>query len=373
MARKTKNRSSKAGTRKRQIAAAVKALKAEQDSNGSGLLNPPKLKRLYLTMLQCRMIEEKARLLFKEGKLMGNYYAAAGREATEVGATIDLLDEDCVAPWRRDFIVSFIQGTPLKRIFAQHYSQQASPDQGHSLPGRRGHAPLNIISSASVMSAQLNSGTGVALAYRMQKRPNVVLAFSCDDFTALSSWREAINFAIVNKLPIVHVVHDDLWSESAGPKLQTLVKDLETTGQANDIPTLAVDGNDVVAVYRVAQEAIRRAREGHGPTLIECKTYRWGNQTETDPAKGRSSEDQSSEDRSSDRGDDRNSTDPILRMETYLKQRGLWSDAWKQRLVDNFNKQLHAAVEFAGRSPAAKAGSVNRLDIESEEPRKPAS
>jgi TPP-dependent pyruvate/acetoin dehydrogenase alpha subunit len=351
MARNTKNRSFKAGKGRRQVATAAKARKAGQDSNGPELLNPAKLKRLYSTMLQCRMIEEKARLLFKEGKLSGNYYPAAGREATEVGATIDLLDEDCIAPWRRDFIVSFIQGSPLKLIFAQHYAQQAGPEQGRPLPSRRrSHAPLNIITSASTMAAQVNIGTGVALACKMQKKPNVVLAFSSDDSTALGSWQEAVNFAVVNKLPIVHVVHDDLWAESAGPKPPTLAKDLDMTAQTHNIPTLTVDGNDAVAVYRVAQEAIRRAREGHGPTLIECKTYRWGNQPEVDPGHS------SAKPGSSGGGDDENSTDPISRMETYMKQRGLWSEAWKQRLVNTFSKKLHAAVEFARQSPAAKTG-----------------
>ena len=314
---------------------------ATHSGNGAEPLGPEILKRLYSYMLKCRSVEEKARLLFKQGKFAGNYYAAVGQEATEVGCSIDLEKEDTVAPSHRDFIANIMKGTPLKLMFAQLYARKSSPDQGRSSPAHCGYAPLNIITPASTIAAQLNIGTGVALAYKMQKKPNIVLAFSGDGSTSLGFWHEALNFAGVHKLPIVYVVQNNLWAESVSTKLQTAVEDLSVKAQAYGFPGITVDGNDVVAVYRVAREAIHRAREGEGPTLIECKTYRWYGHSEIDPAKYRTPEEV----------EYWKSKDPIPAMERYLQQRGLWSDEWKQQLVQEFNREIDEAVEFAENSP----------------------
>src|SRR5207248_5483027 len=156
---------------KERTAPAVKNGKQEAiqtaTSNGAPPISEEKLKQLYSTMLKCRMLEEKARMLFKQGKFAGNYYAAVGQEATEVGCTIDLEKEDCVAPSHRDFIAHIMKGTPLKYMFAQLYARKTSPDQGRSSPAHCGYAPLNIITPASTIAAQLNIGTGVALAYKL--------------------------------------------------------------------------------------------------------------------------------------------------------------------------------------------------------------
>jgi len=241
---------------------------AQQASSGNGAepLSAELLKRLYSYMLKCRTVEERARVLFKQGKFAGNYYAAVGQEATEVGCSIDLEEQDCIAPSHRDFISHIMKGTPLKFMFAQLYARKTSPDQGRSSPAHCGYAPLNIITPASTIAAQLNIGTGVALAYKMQKKPNIVVAFSGDGSTSLGSWHEALNFAGVARLPIVYVVQNNLWAESVSVKLQTAVEDLSVKAQAYGFPGVTVDGNDVVEVYRAAREAIHRARSGGGPT-----------------------------------------------------------------------------------------------------------
>jgi len=337
MATKTKERTAAAPAQsKKPVAATV-----DGRGNGAEPLNAEILKRLYSYMLKCRTLEERARILFKQGKFAGNYYAAVGQEATEVGCTIDLEKEDCVAPSHRDFIAHIMKGTPLKYMFAQLYARKTSPDQGRSSPAHCGYAPLNIITPASTIAAQLNIGTGVALAYKLQKKPNIVVALSGDGSTSLGFWHEALNFAGVMKLPIVYVVQNNRWAESVSVTMQTAVEDLSVKAQAYGFPGLTVDGNDVVAVYRVAQEAIRRARSGQGPTLIECKTYRWYGHSEIDPAKYRPPEEV----------EYWKSRDPIPAMERYLTERNLWSDAWKQELIAGFNKEIDEAIEFAENSP----------------------
>jgi TPP-dependent pyruvate/acetoin dehydrogenase alpha subunit len=311
------------------------------DRNGAPELDVKILKRLYSYMLKCRMVEEKARTLFKQGKFAGNYYAAVGQEATEVGATIDLLPEDTIAPSHRNFVTNIMKGTPLEKMFAQLYARKGSPDQGRSSPAHCGYAPLNIITPASTIAAQLNIGTGVALAYKMKKQANVVVALSGDGSTSLGFWHEALNFAGVHKLPIVYLVENNRWAESVSVKLQTAVEDISVKAQAYGFPGFTVDGNDVVAVYRVARQAIERARKGGGPTLIECKTYRWYGHSEIDPAKYRSPEEV----------EEWKARDPLPFMEDYLQKRKLWSEDWKQQLMEEINKEIDAAVQYAESSP----------------------
>jgi len=314
---------------------------ARPQGNGASPLSPEILKRLYYYMLKCRLVEERARTLFKQGKFAGNYYAAVGQEATEVGATIDLEKDDYIAPSHRNFVTNIMKGTPLEKMYAQLYARKTSPDQGRSSPAHCGNAETRVITPASTIAAQLNIGTGVALAYKLQKKPNIVVALSGDGSTSLGFWHEALNFAGVQKLPIVYICENNRWAESVSVKLQTAVEDISTKAQGYGFPGITVDGNDVVAVYRVAREAIRRAREGHGPTLIECKTYRWYGHSEIDPAKYRQPEEVEAW----------KAKDPIPAMERYLQSQKLWSDQWKEQITGEINAEIEKAVEFAEKSP----------------------
>lgn len=312
--------------------------------NGSSLISDDKLKQLYSTMLKCRLLEEKARILKKQARYKGNYYAAVGQEATAVGVAIDLRQEDAVAPSHRDFIANYIKGVPLNAMFSQLYGRITSPDKGRSSPAHCGYAPLNIITPSSTIAAQLNIGTGIALANKLKKNDNIVVAFSGDGSTSLGFWHEALNFAGVQNLPIIFVCQNNLWAESVSVKLQTKVEDISLKAAGYGFPGITVDGNDVVAVYRVAYEAIQRARSGGGPTLIEAKTYRWYGHSEIDPAKYRSPEEV----------EVWKTKDPIAGMERYLTQRNLFTPEWKQQLSEAFNKELDSAVEFAEKAPQAE-------------------
>jgi len=314
---------------------------AETSTGGStGLISNDKLRQLYSTMLKCRTLEERARVLFKQSKFTGNYYAAVGQEAAAVGVAQDLRVEDTIGPSHRDFITGFIKGAPLDKMFCHLFARENSPDKGRSSPAHFGYQPLNVITPASTIAAQLNIATGVALANKMKKNDNIAVAFSGDGSTSLGFWHEALNFAGVHDLPIVFVCQNNLWAESVNLQFQTKVPDISVKAQAYGFPGVTVDGNDVVAVYRVAQEAIARARRGQGPTLIECKTYRWYGHSEIDPAKYRDPEEV----------EKWKAKDPILGMEKYLAGKGLFTVDWKQEIVDGFNNELDAAIEIAEKS-----------------------
>ena len=325
----------RAGGKSRHRPQGLGASRTQNDSGAKELLPAEKLKQLYATMLQCRMVKERVRRMFQQGKLTESSRARTGREASEVGVMVGLQHDDCMAPRRHDVVTGYglgcglIASAALKRVLAS-LLLPANRARSQAVATRNGNGTW-IIAGESTMAARLNISTGVALAYQARKQPNVVVAFSGDDSTALGSWHEAVDFAVTHKLPIVHVVQSDVWTEPPDPRLLVAVKDMDNVDQ--EIPTLSVDGNDVVAVYRVAQECMRRAREGHGPSLIECKTQRWPGLP-------------------SGLGTDK-ADDPVDRMETYLKQKALWSDTWKERLVTSFTQQLDAAERSAEASEAS--------------------
>jgi len=238
-----------------------------------------------------------------------------------------------------------MKGTPLRLMFAHLFLRKDSPDQGRCAQAHCGYAPLNIITPASTIAAQLAIGTGVALANKMQRKTSVVVALSGEGSTSLGLWHESLNFAGVQRLPIIFILENNLWAESVPAQLQSAVQDFSVKSQAYGIPGATVDGNDVVAVYMATQEAIHRARQGNGPTLIECKTYRWYGHSEIDPAKYRTVEEL----------EYWKARDPIPAMERYLHERGFWAESWKQELQAEFDKEIDGAIEFAERSPYPEA------------------
>jgi TPP-dependent pyruvate/acetoin dehydrogenase alpha subunit len=296
---------------------------------------------LYRMLVKCRMCDEKARILFRQGKYAGNFYSGVGQEATEVGSAFGLREDDWVAPSHRDWTCNIIKGAPLKYCFAQLFSKATSPDRGRSSPAHMGYPPLNVITPASSIAGQLSVGTGVALGLKKQGRDSVVVSFFGDGATSFGGFHEALNFAGVHRLPIVYACCNNLWAESVPLRLQTALKDLSERAKAYGFPGVSVDGNDLLAVYEASMKAIARARAGDGPTLIECKTYRWYGHSEIDPAKYRMKEEVEAW----------RKKDPIPRFEKYLSEKKLFSDGLKSEVAAEIKQEIDEAVEFAEQSP----------------------
>jgi TPP-dependent pyruvate/acetoin dehydrogenase alpha subunit len=289
-------------------------------AGGSAPLDAHMLKRLYAYMLKCRMVEERTRLLFRQRKLAGCYLDSLGQEAIQVGTTIDLFPEDTVAPARRNLVTGVMRGTPLKFMYARLYAR--NPGRGP----RRDCAPADVM-APSVAAAPPSIGAAVALACKMQNRPNIVVALCESGSASLGLWHEAVESAAAHRLPVVCVIESELRVErSASVPVDGLSLKARTCG----VPCITVDTNDVVAVYRVAREAIKRAREGGGPTLIESKAYDVGVAQHRSPKQA-----------------DREWLDPIPAMEQYLRRKRLWSDDWKRQLAGEISREIEEAIRFA--------------------------
>ena len=317
------------------------AARSRTKARDQGAYSQELLLGLYRTLVKCRMCDEKARVLFRQGKYAGNFYSGVGQEATEVGAAYSLREDDWIAPSHRDWTANIVKGAPLKFCFAQLFAKVTSPDRGRSSPAHMGYPPLNVITPASTIAAQLNIGTGVAFGLKRLKRDSVVMSFFGDGATSIGGFHEALNFAGVHRLPIVYVCQNNLWAESVPLRLQTALKDLSARAKAYGFPGVSVDGNDVLAVYDAASQAIVRARSGEGPTFIECKTYRWYGHSEIDPAKYRTK----------DEVESWKKKDPIPRFEKYLLERKILTEDLKKQIADQTTAEINEAVDFADQSP----------------------
>jgi len=291
---------------------------------------------LYTNLLKTRMLDERFRRLFRQGRFAGTYFSAVGQEATTVGPTYGLRDEDIIAPSHREIGASVTKGVPLVRIAAQVYARSNSPDKGKSHPCHYGWRPKGIITPASTVAGQTIVGTGCAMGFKMQKKDNVVVAFFGEGSTSRGGWHEALNYAGIHKLPIVYVCQNNLWAESVPATIQAGIKDFADRAKAYGFPGITIDGNDVVEVHKTAAEAISRARKGDGPTLIECRTYRWYGHSEIDPADYRLQEEL----------DEWKKKDPVPRAEKLVMDLGILTSQKREALVDEINQEIDEAIDI---------------------------
>jgi TPP-dependent pyruvate/acetoin dehydrogenase alpha subunit len=298
-------------------------------------LSEQTMQGLYANLLKTRLLDEKFRKLFRQGRFAGTYFSAVGQEATTVGPTYGLRDEDIIGPSHREIGANVTKGVPLEVIAAQVYARGNSPDKGKSHPCHYGWRPKGVITPSSTLAGQTIVGTGCAMAFRIQKKDNVVVAFFGEGATARGGWHEALNYAGIYKLPIVYICQNNLWAESVPAHLAAGITDFSDRAKAYGFPGVTIDGNDVFTVHKVASEAIAKARTGGGPTLIECKTYRWYGHSEIDPADYRTQEELESWKK----------RDPIPFAEKVLTGLGLLSPDKREALAEQFTQEIDAAIE----------------------------
>lgn len=272
--------------------------------NGFSLISNDKLLQLYSTMLRCRMLEERIRVLAKRNGPIGRF-AAGSQEAAAVGIGIDLLPGDTLAPSPRGLIPCFVKGLPVSRIFS---ALSDRPTRARSL-----YAPLKIIPSSLSLRAQLDSAIAAAKANKASKNKKIVVAFCGNSSASPDLLHQAMHRAGKLRLPILLVCHSDSGSDEICIEAQNC-----------GFPGVAVDGDDAVAAYRVATEAIAHARRGSGPTLIDCKPWPLAD---------------------SKSGKRQAARNPILNMERYLVRKGLFDRKFKSKVTANFRRELDAAIK----------------------------
>ncbi len=316
------------------------SVQAEQRKTSDLGMTDSDARRLYRLLLTARRVDERGRTLYKQGRFPGNFFSGVGQEVTDIAPTFQLRAEDYIGPSHRDTAAAVGKGVPLRLIFAQLYGRSTSPDRGRTTPCHLGYQPLNVVTPASTIGAQWLMATGAALGFQLQKKDHIAVAFCGDGATSHGHFHEACNFAGSRRLPIVYIVQNNLWAESVPLSIQTGITNLSDRAKSYGFPGVTVDGNEVKAVFEASRKAIARARSGDGPTLIECKTYRWYGHSEIDPATYRTREEL----------EEWKAKDPVPRFERLLVDMGVLQANEPAEILAEIEKEIDEAVEFAEQS-----------------------
>ena len=229
---------------------------------------------MYRSMLITRGIEERGHILYKQGKIPGSFYTGRGNEAASVAIGTAMGPEDVGAPLHRDIGVHIVRGLEPWRILANYMGRADGPARGRDGNVHMAEARLGLISMVSHLPAMLPVAVGCALAFRIRDEARVAIGWFGEGASARGDCHEAMNFAGVRRLPVVFVCDNNQWAYSTPAHLEYAVEHLADRAQAYGFEGVVVDGTDILAVYREARRAIEKAREGEGPTLIECVTLR---------------------------------------------------------------------------------------------------
>src|SRR5438552_5457947 len=229
---------------------------------------------IYRNMLITRGGEERGHILYKQGKIPGSFYAGRGNEAAAIGIAMAMGPEDAGTPLHRDVGVHITRGVEPWRIFANYMARVDGPTKGRDGNVHLGDAKLGLIAMVSHLPALLPVAVGCALAFRIREERRVAVAWFGEGASARGDTHEGMNFAGVRQLPVLFVCDNNQWAYSTPSHLEYAVEHLADRAQAYGFEGVVVDGTDVLAVYREAKRAIEKARDGGGPTLIECLTLR---------------------------------------------------------------------------------------------------
>jgi pyruvate dehydrogenase E1 component alpha subunit/2-oxoisovalerate dehydrogenase E1 component alpha subunit len=237
-------------------------------------LKPEQLLELYRYLKLTRLVEERLVNLYRQTKVVGGVFRSLGQEATAVGTAYALEPQDFITPLIRDLGAVLVKGIRPREIFAQYMAKAWGPSGGRDLNIHFGDMQKGFIGPISHLGDMIPVMTGILLGARFQKKNLVAVAYIGDGGMSTGAFHEGLNFAAVQRLPLIIVAEHNQYAYSTPTSLQTAVKDLAEKAAGYGIPAHIVDGNDVIACYEVTKRAAEHARSGNGAVLIEAKTYR---------------------------------------------------------------------------------------------------
>ncbi|MEO6081136.1 MAG: pyruvate dehydrogenase (acetyl-transferring) E1 component subunit alpha [Steroidobacteraceae bacterium] len=311
------------------------------DADGSPVADLPEftrdgteLVRMYRTMVLCRLFDTKAINLQRTGRL-GTYAPCTGNEATHVAVGAAMRPGDVLCPVYREYGTQLWRGVTLTEIL----TYWAGDETGTNFKGPRGDFPWCV-----PIGSQSPHAAGAAMAFKIRKQPHCAVAYIGDGGTSQGAFHEAVNMAGAQKLPVVFVVVNNGWAISVPAAEQTAAQTFAQKGLGNGVPGVQVDGNDVIGVRAVMEQALARARAGEGPTVVEAVTYRLSDHTTADDA---------SRYRPAAELAAAWKIEPLLRTRRYLESRKLWDAAQESALRAECGIQIDAAVLAYQNRPAA--------------------
>ena len=297
-------------------------------------LSPAQLLDMYRAVVRIRTMDERLLGLQRQGRI-GFYGEARGQEASIIGAAYALGREDIIVPALREAGAALLHGLPLLAYVAQIFGNANDLAKGRQLPCHPGSRESRYVTMSSCVGSQLPHAQGMAWAAKIRGDKTVVMGFMGDGATSEEDFHVAMNFAGVFEVPVVFVCENNQWAISTPVTAQTASPTIAIKAVAYGIPGVRVDGNDILAVYKVAKAAVDRARAGGGPTFIEALTYRIGaHSSSDDPSRYR---DEAITEAWKDK-------DPIARLRSYLLGRKALDEAADARLHEAADAEVREAI-----------------------------
>ena len=297
---------------------------------------------LYYYMRLNRAVEDTMVKLFRQNKIVGGLYSSLGQEAISVGTAYALEKKDWLAPMIRNIGALLVKGVPPRDVFMQHMAKYDSPTKGKDGTSHFGDLEkLHIVSPISMLGDLIPVMAGVAIGARYLGQKIVTMTWIGDGGSSTGVFHEGLNFAAGQKAPFVLILENNLWAYSTPVRRQVPIDDLADRAKAYGISSYIVDGNNVVDVFTTAREAVARARNGQGPILIECKTFRRLGHAQHDPAEYVPKEMRAYWE----------ARDPIALYEKFLSAEKLLDAKGKKEIENKIDTLLEKEREFAENSP----------------------
>ncbi len=311
-------------------------------TNLSPNLPPDKQREMLRKMLTIRRFEERASDDYLAGKIYGVVHCYIGEEAAAVGVCSALDHGDRIISTHRGHGHCIAKGADLKRMMAELYGRQAGYCKGKGGSMHIADFDIGMLGANGIVAGGIAIVTGAGLAAQMEGKGGVAVSFFGDGASNAGPFHECLNIAATWKLPMLYVCENNMYAAQTPAAATHALSDVASRAAGYGIPGVVVDGNDVFAVYQAAHAAVERARSGGGPTLIECKTYRWRAHTER---RGQPDLRDRAEVETWMR------RDPIAMLAQQLCEQGELDSAGLQAMEDEIAHALEAAVAFAEASP----------------------
>jgi pyruvate dehydrogenase E1 component alpha subunit len=302
------------------------------------------LRAMYLTMVMIRKFEERNAELITQKKIICPTHLYIGQEAVAAGVCSELGKDDWVFSMHRSHGHYIAKGGDIRTMMAEMYGKATGCSKGRGGSMHLASPDVGLPGSPAILASSIPLSVGAGLAFSLQEKDNVSVAFFGDGATNEGVFSESLNIAALRKLPVIFVCENNLYATHLHISKCLADIDICKKAEAFGVPAIRVDGNNVIEVFNVAKKAIEDARSGKGPTLMECMTYRWRGHVGP-------SYDVDTGIRSKEELEHWMNRCPIKMFEKLLFKQGILSESEKNKICESIEEEIEEALIFAKESP----------------------
>lgn len=312
------------------------------------MITEEKLKDLYKEMWMIRYFDEKVDQFFAKGMIHGTTHLCVGQEASAAGSIAVIGRKDKIVSTHRGHGHCISKEGDVNKMMAELFGRETGYCKGKGGSMHIADVEKGNLGANGIVGGGLPLAVGAALTSKMKKENYVVLCFFGDGASNEGSFHESVNLAAIWDLPVVFICENNQYGMSGPVKDMTRIENIADRAGAYGIPGKVVDGNDMIEIMNTVNEAVEKARDGAGPTLIEMKTYRWKGHSKSDAKKYRTREEEQ----------EWRAKDGIKRFKETLINAEIFTEEEAKQLQDEAYQAIEEAVKFAENSPEPSMDSL---------------